>query len=96
MPSTPLTWQKEEIEATNNKTRKFLTMYGGLHPKFSTLRLYTKWKERGQGLVSVRTTIQDETTKIQEKIWKMDPNDEMLSDCLRKHKTQRRRKKKRQ
>ena len=32
----------------------------GFHPKSNTLRLYTKRKERSQGLVSVKATIQDE------------------------------------
>jgi len=33
--------------------------------------------------VSVRATIQDDTTKIQESIGKMAPSDELLSECLR-------------
>uniref|UniRef100_A0A3Q3W8E1 Murine leukemia virus integrase C-terminal domain-containing protein n=1 Tax=Mola mola TaxID=94237 RepID=A0A3Q3W8E1_MOLML len=49
-------WPKEEIEGTDIKTRKLLTMLGGFHPKSSTLRLYTKWKQGGRGLVSVRAT----------------------------------------
>uniref|UniRef100_A0A8C5EKN9 Uncharacterized protein n=1 Tax=Gouania willdenowi TaxID=441366 RepID=A0A8C5EKN9_GOUWI len=39
-------------------------MHGGFHPKSSTLRLYASRKEGGRGLVSVRATIQDETSKI--------------------------------
>ena len=55
-----ISWPKEEIEATDIKTRKLLTMHGGFHPKSSTLRLYTKRKEGGRGLVSIK----DETLKI--------------------------------
>ena len=61
-------------------------MYGGFHPKSSTLRLYTKRNEGGRGLVSIRATVQDETTKIQEYIRKMAPKDELLSEYLRQQK----------
>ena len=39
--------------------------------EFSTLRLYTKQNKGGQGLVSIRATVQDKTTKIHEYIRKM-------------------------
>ena len=55
----------------------------GSNPKSSTLRLYTKWREGGRGLVSVKATIQEETTKILENIRKKVPNDELLSECFR-------------
>ena len=48
----------------------------------STLRLYAKQKEGGRGLVSVGDIIQDETTKIQEYIRKIAPNDDLLNECL--------------
>lgn len=41
-------WTKEEIEATDTKTRKLLTMHRGFHPKFSASALYPKWKEEGR------------------------------------------------
>lgn len=63
-PAGIISWPREEIEATDIKTRKLLTIHGGFHPKSSTLRLYTKWKEGGRGLVSVKATVQDETSKI--------------------------------
>lgn len=47
-------------------------MHGRFYLKSSTLRLYTKWSEGGQRVVSVRATVQDETTKI-----------EALGECLR-------------
>ncbi|CAI5669953.1 unnamed protein product [Oreochromis niloticus] len=46
-----ISWSKEEMEATDIKTKKLLTMHGGFHPKSSILRLYAKWKEGGRGLV---------------------------------------------
>ena len=57
-----------DIEATGVKTRKLLTMHEEFHTKSSILRLYTIWEVGRPGLVSVRTTIQVETTKIQEYI----------------------------
>ncbi|KAI3374267.1 hypothetical protein L3Q82_006114 [Scortum barcoo] len=72
-PTGIISWPKEEIEATDIKTRKLLPMHGGFHPKSRTLGLSTRQKEEGRGLVSVRATIQDETTKINKYIRKMPP-----------------------
>ena len=36
--------------------------------------------------MSIRATVQDETSKIQEYIRKMAPKDELLSECLRQQK----------
>ncbi len=36
--------------------------------------------------MSSRATVQDETTKVQEYIRKMAPNDDLLSECLRQQK----------
>ncbi|KAK1794367.1 hypothetical protein P4O66_011255, partial [Electrophorus voltai] len=44
----------------------------------TTLRLYAKWKEGDRGLVSVRATIQDEPTKIQECTRIIAPSDKFL------------------
>ena len=85
-PAGVIGWPKEEIEATDIKTRKLLTMHGGFHPKSSTLRLYAKRKEGGRGLVSVSTTVQDETRNIHEYITKMAPTDSVLSEYLRQQK----------
>ena len=76
-------WPKEEIETKDNKTRKLFAMHGGLHHKSSTVKLYKKWKDRDQGLLSVRATIQDRTTKIHEYIKEIAPNDDLLSEGLR-------------
>ncbi|TWW62316.1 hypothetical protein D4764_04G0009630 [Takifugu flavidus] len=48
--------------------------------------MYTKRKEGGRGLVSVRTTVQEETTSLQEYIKMMAPTDPLLSECLRQQK----------
>ena len=80
-------WPKEKIEATDIKTRKLLTMHGEFPSKSSTLRLHTKWKVGGRGLVSIRAPIQDET-KIQEYIRMMSLNDDLLSDMCQAPETQ--------
>ena len=72
-PADIIRWPKEDIEATDIKTRTLLTMHRGFHPKSSTLRLYTKRKKGGQGLVSIKATVQDETSKILEYIEKNGP-----------------------
>uniref|UniRef100_A0A3B3HDB2 HAT C-terminal dimerisation domain-containing protein n=1 Tax=Oryzias latipes TaxID=8090 RepID=A0A3B3HDB2_ORYLA len=82
-PAGIIRWPKEEIQTTDVKTRKLLTMHGGFHPKSSTLRLYASRKEGGRGLVSVEATIQDETSKMHEYIKLKAPTDSVLSECLR-------------
>lgn len=42
------------MEAANKKTWKLLAMYGGLHPKSNTCRLYNNQKEGRQGRVSIK------------------------------------------
>lgn len=56
-------WPNHRKAATDVKTRKLLTMHGGFDPKSKTLMLYTKWKKGGL-LVSIKATIQHETTKV--------------------------------
>ncbi|XP_051929435.1 uncharacterized protein LOC127605701 [Hippocampus zosterae] len=77
-PAGIIRWPKEEIQTTDVKTRKLLTMHGGFHPKSSTLRLYASRKEGGRGLVSVRATVQDETSKLHEYIKEKAPMDDVL------------------
>ncbi|XP_055368940.1 uncharacterized protein LOC129604854 [Betta splendens] len=87
-PAGIIRWPKEEIQTTDVKTRKLLTMNGGFHPKSSTLRLYASLKEGGRGLVSVRATIRDETCKIHKYIKEKAPTDDVLSECLRQWRTE--------
>ncbi|XP_051931065.1 uncharacterized protein LOC127607055 [Hippocampus zosterae] len=82
-PAGIIRWPKEEIQSTDVKTRKLLTMHGGFHPKSSTLRLYASRKDGGRGLVSVRATVQDETSKLHEYIKEKAPTDDVLRECLR-------------
>ena len=54
-----VSWTKKEMKAADVKTHQLLTMHGGFHPKSNVQRLYTSWKEGGQGLMSVQATILD-------------------------------------
>ena len=82
-PAGIISWPLREMQATDFKTRKLLTMHGGIHPKSSILRLKTKQREGGRGLVSIRATIQEEPASLQEFIKKMAPTDDLRSECLR-------------
>ena len=46
-------WKASELKDLDRKSRKTMTMYGGLHPKSDVDRLYVKRKEGGRGLTSV-------------------------------------------
>ncbi|XP_055359974.1 uncharacterized protein LOC129603341 [Betta splendens] len=63
-------------------------MHGGFHPKSSNLRLYASRKKGGRGLVSVRATIQDKTSKIHKYIMDKALTDDVLSKCLRQWRTE--------
>ena len=52
-----LGWTKEEVQHLDRKTRKLLTMHGGLHPKSNVDRLYIPRKEGGRGLLNVEDVI---------------------------------------
>ena len=41
-PAGIISWSLKEMQDTDVKTRKLLTMHGWFHPKSSVLRLYTK------------------------------------------------------
>ena len=55
----------------------------GSPPNSSSLRLHTKRKDGGRELMSVRATVRDDITKIQDHIRKMALNDDLLSERLR-------------
>ena len=52
-----LGWAKEEKQQLDRKTRKLLTMHGGLHPKSNVDRLHIPRKEGGRGLLNVEDVI---------------------------------------
>ena len=55
---------KNELQATDRKTRKLLTMYRSLHPRANVDRLYWKRKNGGKGLTSVEECVRIEKTSL--------------------------------
>ena len=50
-------WTKQELNELERKTRKLLTMNGGLHPRHCVARPYVPRKHSGSGLISVEDCI---------------------------------------
>ncbi|CAH2011575.1 unnamed protein product [Acanthoscelides obtectus] len=57
-------WRLEEIKAIDRKTRKLLTLYGMLHPRADTDRLYVSRKEGGRGLQQVEAAYKSAILRI--------------------------------
>ena len=53
-------WKASELKELDRKSRKTMTMYGGLHPKSDVDRLYVKRTEGGRGFISVERYIREE------------------------------------
>ena len=51
-------WRKSELQATDRKTRKLLTIYGALHLKSDVDRLYIPRKEVGRGLIFIEDCVE--------------------------------------
>ena len=46
------------MQATDRKTRKLFTIYGGLHPKSDVDRLYIPRKDGGRGLIAIEDCVE--------------------------------------
>ena len=57
-------WKARELKDLDRKSRKTMTMYGGLHPKSDVDRLCMKRKEGGRGLISVEQCIRKEENSL--------------------------------
>ena len=53
-----VSWRKNELQATDRKTRKLFTIYGALHPKSDVNRLYIPRKEGGRGLIFIEDCVE--------------------------------------
>ena len=53
-----------ELEDLDRKSRKTMTIFGGLHPKSDVDRLYVKRKEGGRGFISVEQCIREEENSL--------------------------------
>ena len=58
-------WTKADIDVTDRKTRKLMTMYGMLHPRSNVSRLYLPRSEGGIGLLSVSDSVNIERRSLQ-------------------------------
>ena len=56
-------WKASELKDLDRKSRKTITMYGGLHQKSDVDRLHVK-KEGGRGLISVEQCIREEENSL--------------------------------
>ena len=56
-------WKASEL--IDRKSRKTMTMYGGLHSKRDVDRLYVKREEGGRGLISVEHCIREEENSLE-------------------------------
>ena len=57
-------WKASELKDLDRKSRKTMTMYGGLHPKGDVDRLNVKRKEGGRGLIRVERCIREEENSL--------------------------------
>ena len=57
-------WTKEELRQFDRKTRKLLTMHGGLHPKRDVDRLHLPRKLGGRGICSIEDCAEEERRSI--------------------------------
>ena len=58
-------WTKADLDVTDRKTRKLMTMYGMLHPRSNVIRLYLPRSEGGRGLLSVSDSVNIERRSLQ-------------------------------
>ena len=57
-------WTKEDLRQFDRKTKKLLTMHGGLHPKSDVDRLYLPRKLGGRGICSIEGCVEEERRSI--------------------------------
>ena len=57
-------WKASDLKDLDRKSRRTMTIYGGLHPKSDVDRLYVKRKEGGRGLISVERCIREEENSL--------------------------------
>ena len=57
-------WKASELEDLDRKSRKTMTIFGGLHPKSDVDRLHVKRKEGGRGFISVEQCIREEENSL--------------------------------
>ena len=53
-----ISWRRCELEAIDRKSRKLLTIYGGLHSKSDVDRFYIPRKDEGRGLIVIEDCVE--------------------------------------
>ena len=61
-----INWTKTELRSMDTKTRKLLIIYGALHPRANTDRLYIKRDDGGRGLISDEDCVVIESYRLNE------------------------------
>ena len=56
---------KKELQQMDRKTRKFITVYGGLRPRSCIGKLYIPLSGGGRGLVSVEDYVKEDKCYLQ-------------------------------
>ena len=59
-----LKWNTDDLKSLHRRTRKFMTMYGALHPKSDIDRVYLSREMRGRGLISCEGCIRMEESSL--------------------------------
>ena len=57
-------WTKEQVKEMDRKTKKIITIYGGLHPGSNIEWLYLPRSEGGRGIVSIEGCVNDERKSL--------------------------------
>jgi len=57
-------WTQTDLDEIDCKTRKLMTIYGGLHPKSDVHRLYLPRNCGGRGLLNVKHAVTTECQAI--------------------------------
>ena len=65
-----LKWTREELEQTDQRTRKLMTMYQALHPRDDGDRLYVSRKEGGRGFTSIKDSVDTSIQRLEDYIVK--------------------------
>ncbi len=58
-------WTKEDLDVTDRRTRKLMTMNGMLHPRANVRRLYLPRSEGNRGFLSVADIVNIERRSLQ-------------------------------
>ena len=58
-------WTKADLDVTDRKTRKLMTMHGMLHPRSNVSRLHLPRSEGRRGLLSVSDSVNIERRSLQ-------------------------------